>query len=1054
MSTKNLSRRDFIRKSAATGIVLSSVPSLAGSTPAAKTGPTEIPSALNIQYGVLDSKIFRLPGSEYRGSPLWFFNDRIDINDSLEQLREMHSLGWGLVLPRKYNGVLDEPYGEKWNEMMHAVLKACETINMKVFLQENNVPFPEVKKEYGLKMLVKRPAADKVRENERLIYREGNYAYYENLAALGSEKSTAFRALDTLNREAVSAYAEAVIGYLMKNFGYAFDKVVDAMWVDEPRARNAAGLPKESVAWTTDLPAIFEKEWGYPIIENLPCLFEDVKDYKKVRHHYWRTVCSLFTNIYWKNMDEICTKHKIKFGGHQYGEDTFARQMEYTINCMPHYEYMPRPGIDHLTGTLTWPRFDRKGYPFILCPLQASSVAHQLGKKEVLAEMYGVSDQGTSFMDRKWIFDWLAVLGINYRVYHGAFYSLRGLRKRIYPMTFNYQQPWWKGNRIIADYGARLSYALRQGKVSADILLIHSMESFYMEAALGKFDFESTGQLNMDFVNISHNLLKIQRSHDYGDESLIAKYGKVSKGIFSVGDMNYKIVILPSISTLRKSTVKLLNAFLDNGGSVISTGAIPTMIDGETTDQINLLTKRIKKIDNQPDALKSQLDKILPAHLILKALNGDSADKIWIQERDCGERQLFFLAHTDKEGDKRIETEFSVKGNGTLECWNLENGKVEPISQKRNGEFISVKLPFLPAQSHLIILNKTAGKNVIPEEYPVKGWSVGVDSYEVRRKDPNALTLDFCRYKKGDGDWSEVLPVIGISELLQREKYNGAVSLQFKFDAQYVPKQCSVVIERAAGYSVLVNNAKVAYDGLPYYRDKSFHPIDITSSIKQGTNQIELSTAFHAPDPNLDYDERAYGTELENIYLIGDFAVNGEKIGEDWFESPRHRYKPQFTIIKETGKCSGDLLKEGYSFFNGTISLTTKAILPEIKDNERIFLDFTKLNTTYAKIRINNIDVGELAWFPYQLDITEFVWKGENKIEISLTNSLRNLLGELHYVPVLPGGWEQKFSGKSYDGPDWLEKRKNGTVKSWSDDYFFKPLGIEGSVSVNCMRKS
>lgn len=1053
MSRNNFSRRDFIKKSAslsATGIVLSSVPSFEN-IPFVNTDTKDIPSALNIQYGLLDSKIFRLPGSEYRGSPLWFFNDRVDIDEALEQLREIHSQGWGLVLPRKYTGVLDEPYGKKWNEMLHAVLKACEKINMKVFLQENNVPFPEVKSEYGLKMLVKRPAGDKILENERLIYREGNDTYNEHLAPLSSERSTAFRALDTLNKEAVSAYVESVLGYLMKNFGYAFDKVVDAVWVDEPRARNAAGLPKQSVAWTTDLPEIFEKEWGYSIIENLPCLFDDVKDFKKVRHHYWRTVCSLFTNIYWKNMAEICDEHNIKFSGHQYGEDTFARQMEYTINCMPHYEYMQRPGIDHLTGSLNWPRWDRNGYPFIIPVKQASSVANQLGKKEVLAEMYGVSDQGTSFMDRKWIFDWLAVLGINYRVYHGAFYSLRGLRKRIYPMTLNYQQPWWKVNRIIADYGARLSYVLRQGIVNADILLIHSMESFYMEAALGKFDFESTGPLNMDFVNISHNLLKIQRSHDYGDESLMAKYGKVSKGILSVGDMDYKVVILPSIITLRKTTVKLLNSFLDVGGIIISVGTIPTMIDGETNDQINLLTKMIRKVDNQPDTLKAQLDVLIPAHLSLVSTNGESTENIWIQERDCGPRQLFFLTNTNKEDETLIETEFSVKGSGTFECWNLKNGEVEPIAQKRNGELLSVKLPFLPTQSHLIILNKTAAEGNLPEEYPVKSWSVPVKSFEVIRNDPNCLTLDFCRFKKGDNDWSEVLPVIGVSELLQGEKYNGPVSLHFSFEAQYVPTQCSVVIERASDYSVLVNNNKVKYKGLPYYRDKSFHPIDIASFIKSGTNQVEISTTFQAPDRSFDYDEKAFGTELEQIYLIGDFAVKGEKIGEDWFESPRHRYKPQFTIVKETGKSDGDLLQDGYSFYNGTVTLTTRLVLPEIKDNENIILDFTKLNTTYAKIKINNIDAGELAWFPFQLDITDFVWKGENKIEISLTNSLRNLLGALHYVPVLPGAWAQKFTGRVYDGSDWLEKRKNGIVKSWSDDYFFKPLGVSGA-SVICNR--
>jgi hypothetical protein len=289
---------------------------------------------------------------------------------------------------------------------------------------------------------------------------------------------------------------------------------------------------------------------------------------------------------------------------------------------------------------------------------------------------------------------------------------------------------------------------------------------------------------------------------------------------------------------------------------------------------------------------------------------------------------------------------------------------------------------------------------------------------------------------------------------LHREKYNGQVSLQFSFNAESVPKNCSVVIENAEEFSVRVNNNKVSYEGLPYYRDKSFHPIEITSIIKPNTNQIELTREFHAADPSFEYDDRTYGTELENIYLIGDFAVKGSKIGEDWFESPRHRYKPEFSIVKESCKSKGDLLQDGYSFFNGTITLTTTALLPELNENERVYLEFEKLNATYAKIRINNLDAGELAWFPYKLEITDLVWKGENKIEISLTNSLRNLLGELHYVPVLPGGWEQKFSGKSYDGVNWLGKRGNGTAKSWSDDYFFKPLGIEGTVSINCIKNT
>ena len=73
--------------------------------------------------------------------------------------------------------------------------------------------------------------------------------------------------------------------------------------------------------------------------------------------------------------------------------------------------------------------------------------------------------------------------------------------------------------------------------------------------------------------------------------------------------------------------------------------------------------------------------------------------------------------------------------------------------------------------------------------------------------------------------------------------------------------------------------------------------------------------------------------------------------------------------------------------------------------------------------------------------------------ELALTNSLRNLLGALHYTPVFPGAWSFKFSGRGRDGRNWLEKRKDGTAKSWSDNYFFRPFGVKG-VMITCERYS
>ncbi|MCK4966643.1 hypothetical protein KAS50_06410, partial [bacterium] len=679
-------------------------------------------------------------------------------------------------------------------------------------------------------MLVRRTVGEKPHKNETLITRIGNYAYYNHLS-YDPITSTAFRRLDTIHPEAVSKYVESLLGFLFDKFGYAFEKCVDAVWVDEPRCRNAAGMPKDSVAWTTILPGIFEKEWGYSLIDNLPLLFDDTGDYQKVRHHYWRTVCNMFTQTYWRLMEETCGKHGVRFSGHQYGEDTFGRQMEFTINCMPHYEYMQRPGIDHLTGTLTWPRWDKDdGYPFILAPKQASSVAHQLGKKEVLAEMFGVSDQGTSFEDRKWIFEWLAVLGINYRVYHAAFYSLRGNRKRVYPMTLNYQQPWWKHNRFADDHAARLCYALRQGKYKADILLIHPIESFYMNPGLGKVSPDDTGQLNMDFANISHNLLKIQRSYDYGDESLMAKYGKVKEKMLAVGEIDYKIVILPSIKTIRKSTFKLLTDFLNNGGTVISVGDMPTMIDGEESELLTGFNRRITQIKNKAGDLRISLDKLTPPDIRVIPVNDKPADTIWVQEQYIDKGQMFFLTNTSKE--ETIKTEFHIRGTGKLESWNLVSGKTECIPQRKAGDYIAAKLDFTPTESHLLVFNETEKIVYVPEKIRDIVRNIPVDSFKIERKEKNALTLDFCRYRKGSGNWSEVIPVVGAAETLNNEKYRGPVSMQFEYAVEAVPAQCAVVIEKADEFSVIINGAEIRYEGLPYYRDRCFLPIDITQYVK------------------------------------------------------------------------------------------------------------------------------------------------------------------------------------------------------------------------------
>jgi hypothetical protein len=56
---------------------------------------------------------------------------------------------------------------------------------------------------------------------------------------------------------------------------------------------------------------------------------------------------------------------------------------------------------------------------------------------------------------------------------------------------------------------------------------------------------------------------------------------------------------------------------------------------------------------------------------------------------------------------------------------------------------------------------------------------------------------------------------------------------------------------------------------------------------------------------------------------------------------------------------------------------------------------------------------------------------------------LRNLLGELHYIPITDtkaGQWSEKSDPSLGDGSQWYRNRNN--KKRWTDDYFFRSFGV------------
>ncbi|NLF31226.1 MAG: hypothetical protein GX591_10120 [Planctomycetes bacterium] len=988
---------------------------------------------------MLDRSEFEAPSAAYRGVTLWMLNDRLQTDQVVEQLEGFHRAGWGAVIGRTFNGLLTRYLSDEWMAMTDAIVARAAELGMRVWLQAAYMPsgMPDLPAALQYKGLTARAAGTEIEAGAEVLARDEACAYC---------KVAQPTVLDLLNGPAVTDYLNSAYRDVwFERFGGHFGRTIEAVWVDEPHFR-----PK-LLPWSDRIEDLFAEQWGYAITDHLPSLFRSVGDYFKVRHHYWRTVVGMFMAAYFKHVGQWCDEHHIKFSGHLMGEDTLNNQIAWTGATMPAYEYMQLPGIDHLTMSLRWP----SGKKFILTPKQATSVADQLGKREMLAEMYAVSSHRITFAERKRIAEWMMVLGINYRCLHGSFYSMRGRRKRIYVPHLSYQQPWWPDNRPLADCFARLSYVLRQGRPRVDVLVVHPVESAFCLHDPTLMDRphdrqnepQDVRRRDDELVALCDALLGAQRDFHFGDETLMARHGVVEGSELRVGEMAYRAVVLPSMITIRRTTLDLLRRFAAGGGTILRVGELPVRIDGvQAAGDAGLeeLRRAAQPVSNGRAALAAALDRAVAAPVKLEAAG---AEDVWVQVRQVGDERVFYIVNTSPDG--AVEGTIELRGRGRLSAWNLRTGAVEAVGQTPGDGLVRTPLSLPPLGSRLLVLDAAADPQAVPAIRRREVARVEISGpMAIRRDRPNALTLDVCRLRRGGGAWSEPLPVITHQRLLTEDDYRGPVTLQFAFDVRSVPEELSVVVEDAERYAITINGRPVAREGDGWYIDRSFHPVDIASGAVEGTNTLELSIDFR-PLPAASFAlaslyEVAEGVELESIYLIGSFAVAAAEAA-----GPREpncvRFAPSFALIAEPRTVAGDLTREGYPFFAGRATLSGTVRLEAPSAGERVLLRLETLDAPLAHVRVNGRAAEPIWWPPYETDITDLVRAGDNAVEIELVGSLRNLLGPHHRSTCEPDStWQTSF----YDNRHVADGRIRPEDGIWSDDYCCIPFGFRGRAAV------
>ncbi len=808
----------------------------------------------------------------------------------------------------------------------------------------------------------------------------GKTYLYFNLytAPIGNIGYSGYSYIDVLSPKAVKAFIESTYEAYYKRVGRWFGSSIPGIFTDEPNLigpfSNEAfrdwvrGLfhisssPIYTLPWTRDLPEYFLKKKGYDLRDHLPGLFFNVNDFTKVRYDYWNTVTDLYVEAYSKQLYDWCDRHNLKLTGHYLLEDTLMSQLRAIGAAMPHYEYQHIPGIDHIGKNIAQP----------LTVKQVSSVAEQLGKERVLTET--LSFGGFTFEDRKWIGDWHYVLGINFLNQHLSLYSMRGLRKRDCPPNLFYQQPWWRYNQLIADYYARLSYALSRGKRTVDIMVLHPIASAW--AVYTPLNAGEVEKLDHSLEWLIETLLENHRDFELGDETIIRRHGKVDGIRLAVGRSSYRAVIIPPSKTLSRSTLKILNEYANKGGMLIAINPAFSMVEGRESNEIKGLLKNAVEVENRDEENLLKALERLPSSVKINIEDGQPARKVWYNLRREGGQQILFMANIDRE--KEYETMVKIGGTGNVEEWNLFNGEVQAVPSRFEEGYIVVDLYFPPVGSHLLVIDEKKEplahkkKATIGE---INEIAMG-EKWRFKRLDPNVLTLDRCKIKFENGQYSELIPVWrAYTQMRSRQpigpivstRIGSAFGVRYEFESgleSISSRQIYLVLENPEKYSIRVNGEEIEYKDIGYWVDTTFSKIDIKNLVRHGKNTVEISG-------KIDFE-----TEIENCYIIGDFGVENAQ-------------DKSFKLIEEQKELeSSNIVYQGYPFFAGTISYTQDFDVPEKKG--KALLEIENLNAVVTKVLLNGNEAGYIFVKPHELDVTDLIEEGTNTLEIQITNDLRN----------------------------------------------------------------
>ena len=1019
----------------------------------------------------LSPELFQNPTSEYRGTPFWAWNCKLDEQELIRQIEVLKQMGFGGFHMHVRSGMSTPYLSDEFMDLVGACVNKAKKEEMLAWIyDEDRWPsgfaggFVTKDPEYRIKYLMFTPtpyeaedkpaniqygseqakakrtglghlitAFDVVLDENGCLKKysivspdatpEGTmwYAYLETPAC--SSRYNGYTYANTLDRRATERFIELTHEKYRERFGDEFDKTIPAIFTDEPQfthknTLNFADVPKDvALPWTDDIEDTFRAAYGDSLVEHIPELLWELPEGKisKTRYRFHDHVCERFVTAFADTCGEWCAKNGIMLTGHVMKEPTLESQTMAVSEAMRNYRAFQLPGIDMLAN--------RHEYT---TAKQAQSAAHQYGREGVMSELYGVTGWDYDFRGHKLQGDWQAALGITVRVPHLSWVSMEGEAKRDYPASISYQSSWYKEYSYIEDHFSRLNTALTRGTPDVKVGVIHPIESFWLHWGPSEQTALIRNQLDTNFKNVTDWLLFGCVDFDYICESLLPELCEKGDAPLKVGQMAYDVIIVPECETLRSTTLERLQAFAANGGKLIFMGDAPKYIDADAT-KIAPVIELYNKSDRVSFSRGALLSALAPYRTVdIRNTNGYLTENLLYQLRTDGDSKWLFVAHgTDPYNDdvsRRQSVIIYLPGKYSVELYDTLSGKISAHPYKhKNGKTVisrniyqhdSLLFKLTPCDEEPAAAAKATTKAVATQlPLPI--------TVPFTLDEPNVFMLDLAEYSLDGGEWEKEDEILRIDTKFRKTlgwtPWSGSADQPWYLSAREPEHKVNLRFRFVS--DIQYSGAKLAFE-LPQYATVRFNgqAVEINPDgyfTDKSIKTIPLPTILKGENVlEIDY---LYGerTALEWCYILGDFGVevNGrlKKITE-----------------KQTELAFGNIVSQKLPFYSGAMTYHL-----DIQSNGGD-LEVT-LPQYHASVATVSLDGGEpkhIAFAPYKVKF-KGVAAGDHKIDIKLYLPRTNSFSSVHLTDEK---WEYRSPG-SY--------RTSGDL--WSYEYQLFKEGLTSS---------